>query len=238
MILRPYQLETIEAARNSLRAGNKRIIIQANCGAGKTIMAADIISSAIEKGNKVLFLVHFRQLAYQAMERFTDFGMGDEVGYIMAGEESNLDRRIQVASVQSYGRRLNFAGLAHNKWFSDADIVIYDECHASIAKTRKAILDLYKDKIIIGLTASPCRGDQRGLGEVYEDIVTCSNIKELTDLGFLVPVRYFGAKHTPDLENIPTVAGDYNQKVLGERVDKKQLVGDIFVNWLRIAGDR
>jgi len=239
VILREYQTKTIEAARDSIRFGNKRIIIQANCGAGKTIIAASIISKALEKGNKSIFLVHFRQLAYQALERFIDFGMGSDVGLIMAGEESHLDRPIQIISVQTYERRLKLDESQYNPWFQSADIVVYDECHSSIAPTRKAILDLYQDQaIIIGLTATPMRGDQRGLGEVYEDIVTCSSIADLTSQGFLVPARYFGAKHSPDLSNIPTVAGDYNQKVVGERVDKAKLVGDILDNWLRIGGDR
>jgi len=239
MELRPYQLEAIKKARVSIRNGNRRIIIQASCGAGKTIIAGAIISSALEKGKKVIFLVHFRQLAYQAMERFNDFGIGDEVGIIMAGEEHFFERPVQIISVQTYGRRLKLDDTEHNQWFRDADIVFYDECHASIAKTRKAILNLYKDDaIIVGLTATPARADGRPLGEIYDDIVCCSNIEELTQLGHLVPAIYYGATELPDLNNIPTVAGDYNQKVLGERVNKEKLVGDILENWLRIAPER
>ena len=220
-------------------AGHKRIIIQANCGAGKTIIAASIVSSALEKGKKIIFLVHFRQLAYQAMERFVDFGIGDEVGMIMAGEEAHHGRPVQIISIQTYIRRLQLDDIEHNQWFKEADIVIYDECHASIAKTRKAILNLYHEKtIILGLTATPCRADSRGLGEIYEDIISCSSVDELVGLGYLVPVIYYGARYLPDLKNIPTVAGDYNQKELGKRVDKTKLVGDILENFLRIAPER
>jgi len=239
MELRPYQIDAIQKARVSIMNGNKRLIIQANCGAGKTIIAGSIIESALEKGKKVIFLVHFRQLAYQALQRFNDFGIGDEVGMIMAGEESHLNRPVQIISVQTYERRLKLDDLENNPWFKSADIVFYDEAHASIAKTRKAILNLYKDDaIIIGLTATPARADGRPLGEMYDDIVCCSNINELTSLGHLVPAIYYGATELPDLNNIPMVAGDYNQKVLGERVNKEKLVGDILENWLRIASDR
>lgn len=236
MELRPYQKQVIEKARALLRSGLRRIIIQAATGAGKTIVAAAIVSAALEKGKKVLFLVHFRQLAYQAVERFTEFGIGDEVGLIMAGEDSSLSRPVQVAMVQTYSRRLQ---LNDPRWFCDADLVIYDECHASIARTRKAILELYKDStVILGLTATPCRADGRGLGEVYEDIVECISIERLTTEGHLVPVIYYGCKEMPDLTNIPVVAGDYNKKILGERVDKPKLIGDIYDNWARIAHDR
>lgn len=239
MILRDYQLATIERVKNSIRAGNKSIIIQANCGAGKTIIAGSIISSALDKGKRVLFLVHFRQLAHQAVERFGDFGISDQVGVIMAGEKSDLKKPVQIASIQTYSRRLDFDFYAYNEWFHDADIVFYDECHASIAKTRKEILKLYKNEaIIIGLTATPCRSDSRPLGAIYDDIVSCIGIKELTSQNYLVPAVYYGAKHSPDLSNIPTVAGDYNKKILSERVNQPKLVGDILENWLRIAPGR
>jgi superfamily II DNA or RNA helicase len=239
MELRPYQLETVEAIRNSICQGNKRIIVQAPCGAGKTIIVAHIIQKALLKNSKVVFLVHLRQLAHQAIERFTECGMGDKVGVIMAGEEPHLDRSVQVVSVPTYSRRLQLAELKNNKWFKEANLVFYDEAHASIAKTRKDILNLYKgNTILIGLTATPCRADGRGLGEIYDDIVSVSNIHKLTQLGYLVPVLYYGAKELPDLNDIPLVAGDYNKKILGQRVDQKKLVGDILENWLRIAPDR
>lgn len=239
MRLREYQNRMIENARELLRSGSKRIIIQASCGAGKTIIAASIVSSALEKGKKVLFLVHLRELAYQAMERFSEFGIGDEVGVIMAGEESHLDRPVQIASIQTYSRRLNLEELVYNPWFHKSDLVIYDECQESVSRTRKAILEIYKqDTVILGLTATPCRADGRGLGEIYEEIVPCLGISGLTDLGYLVPMIYYGCREKPDLENIPEVAGDFNKKVLGERVDKPKLIGDIYDNWARIAIDR
>lgn len=239
MELRPYQERIIESTREEIRNGKKRVIIHAPTGSGKTIIAASIVSSALEKGKKVLFLVHFRELAYQAIERFNEFGIGDEVGIIMAGEDHDLGKPVQVASVQTYGRRLNLDTLEYNPWFCSADLVIYDECHSSIARTRKGILNIYKkDSIILGLTATPCRADGRGLGEVYQGIVSCSGIDELTELGHLVKVVYYGCKEMPDLKNIPIVAGDYNRKVLGERVDKPKLIGDIYDNWARIAPGR
>lgn len=241
MEVRTYQNKAVESARKSVQAGNKRIIIQGSCGSGKTIIAALMIKNALQKGKRVIFLVHYRQLAFQAMERFTDFGMQNDVGIIMAGEEAHYGRPVQIISVQTYGRRLDLDDQSSflNSWFQKADLVFYDEAHASIAKTRKAILDLYKDSaVIVGLTATPCRADGRPLGAIYQDIITVNSIQELTELGFLVPAVYYGAKKLPDLKNIPIVAGDYNKKVLGKRVDKPKLVGDILENWLRIGCER
>lgn len=118
-------------------------------------------------------------------------------------------------------------------------VAVTGNCHNSISKTRKHILDAYKDKaLILGLTATPCRSDGKGLDAVYDSIIPCSSISELTKMGHLVPIQYFGSNSLPDLQDIPMVAGDYNQKILGKRVDKQKLVGDILENWLRIAPDR
>ena len=237
--LRPYQLEAIENMRTSIKAGNKRIILQSPCGSGKTVIAAMMIKLAIAKHKKVVFLVHFRQLAYQAVERFAAFGMANDVGLIMAGEEPHYNRPVQVISVQTYIRRLQLESGVNYDWFQEADFLLYDEANASIAKTRRAILELYRDSaVIVGLTATPCRADGQPLGVVYQDIITCSNIKDLTSAGYLAPAVYYGAELTPDLKGIPIVAGDYNKKVLGERIDKPRLVGNILENWLNIAPDR
>jgi superfamily II DNA or RNA helicase len=198
-----------------------------------------MIKNALAKGKRVIFLVHYRQLAFQAMERFTAFGMGDDVGIIMAGEEAHYGRPVQIISIQTYGRRLDLGDQLLNSWFQKADLVFYDEAHASVAKTRKAILDLYKDSaVIVGLTATPCRADGRPLGAIYQDIITISSVQELTKMGYLIPAIYYGAEKLPDLQCVPIVAGDYNKRALGKRVDKSMLIGDILENWLRIAPER
>jgi len=113
-----------------------------------------------------------------------------------------------------------------------------DEAHLSVAPTRKEILSSYPDAIIIGLTATPARGDGKGLGEIYDDLVLSWPIRKLTDQGFLVPVRYF-APSKPDLAGLKlNKDGDYVVKGLSERVDNPQLVGDVVHNWFRLAKNK
>ncbi|MBC2732809.1 MAG: DEAD/DEAH box helicase [Desulfobacteraceae bacterium] len=236
--LRDYQLDIVKRARRSVYFGRRRLLIVLPTGGGKTIVAVKICAGAIEKGNTVLFLVHRRELAYQARERFEAFGLGHEVGLIMAGEKSNLGRPIQIATIQTYIRRIALDDPQFNVWFHRASVVVVDEAHHAIAPSYTSVLDLYMDKaVVLGLTATPCRSDGRGLGELYEEIVQGAGIVELTREGYLVPMVYY-APHRPELQKIKIVAGDYDKKQLGAVMDRPKLVGDIFENWARIAPER
>ena len=236
--LRPYQETGKQEIRRAMAAGKRNVLLQASCGAGKTIISADIVKSAIEKGSKVLFLVNRRDLVKQTVEKYTQYGLGEYLGVIMAGEQSALDMPVQIASLQTYGRRLNFEEPEFNAWFHKANLVIYDECHSCNAKTYKKIIDLYKGKAyIIGLSATPMRGDGSGLGEVFDTIIECIPTKELIEMGHLVPMVYY-APSKPDLERLRIIAGDYDKKELSERVNKPKLIGDIYDNWARLAYDR
>jgi DNA repair protein RadD len=238
MELREYQANVISRVRDLMAiTGKRRVVLQAACGAGKTIIAAEFTRAALEKGSNILFLVNRRDLVKQTVDKFTEYGLGDEIGVIMSGEQASLTCPIQIASLQTYVRRLKLDELEWNAWFHRADLVIYDECHSCNAKTYREVIDLYQDKYIIGLSATPCRSDGTGLGEVFDGIVQCVPIGNLIEQGHLVPMVYY-APSTPDLTKLRTVAGDYEQKELGNRVDKPKLIGDIFENWARVAGGR
>jgi superfamily II DNA or RNA helicase len=87
------------------------------------------------------------------------------------------------------------------------------------------------------MTATPCRGDGRGLGSVFEEIVECPQIETLIELGFLVRTKVY-APSTPDLTGVRVERGDYVESQLAERMDKAKLVGDIVEHWHRLAAGR
>jgi len=229
--LRKYQVDVLEELRGLLRDGQKRVILHAPTGAGKTVIAAEIIRLAKEKEKKVLFLANRRELIFQAVNTLEESGVS--CGIIMAGERPDFGKDVQICSMQTYVRRLDLDELAYNEWFQDADIVIVDECTTAISPSYTKILNAYQDTVSIGLTATPCRGDGRGLGEYYEGIATSISVQALINQEFLVPVRYF-APSKPDLEKVKMVAGDYDKKELGKRM--QPLLGDIFLNWAKLAG--
>lgn len=236
IVLRDYQEKAVNDIRQCMMHGKKRIILNSATGSGKTATSVDIISKTAQNGFKVLFLANRRELVFQAKATLENFGL--DCGMIMSGEESDLDKPVQIASMQTFIRRMDLEDLAENRWFHDAKLCVVDECHSSVSPSYLKILNAYGDDVYtIGLTATPGRGDQKPLGEYYEEIVSTISVAELTEQGYLVPARYF-VPSTPDLENLKMTAGDYNKKELGERVNQAKLVGDIYENWSVICPDR
>lgn len=118
-----------------------------------------------------------------------------------------------------------------------ADLIIVDECHHSMSKTWRELLAMYPNAVIIGLTATPSRGDGCGLEELYQGMVQAISCTELIEQGFLVPYKVF-APYRPDLKGVKISSGDYNRQQLEQRMDKSELVGDIVENWHKLAEGR
>lgn len=232
VMLRPYQAEAVDSLRDSWRAKNRRILLQLPTGAGKTICATEIIKGAVAKGNPVLFVAHRRELISQASAKLRDLGIPH--GIILAGVRPTPEELVQVGSVQTIAARAFKSGRLE---LPPAGVVIFDEAHHAIAASWKQIADAYPNAAILGLTATPVRGDGKGLGHLFSDMVIGPSIPELTEQGYLVPVRYF-APSMPDLHGVKLTAGDYNQAQLEGRMDKPKLVGDVVTNWGEVCPDR
>jgi superfamily II DNA or RNA helicase len=118
-----------------------------------------------------------------------------------------------------------------------ADLVVIDEAHHVRARSYRQILNAFPEAVILGATATPCRGDGRGLGNVFEVIVACPPVADLIAAGYLVPTRVF-APTRPDLTGVKVNRGDYVESQLAERMDVGHLVGDIVSHWHRLAERR
>ncbi|ODR98066.1 hypothetical protein AUC68_11240 [Methyloceanibacter methanicus] len=222
--LRPYQSYVVDEALRHARP-----LIVAPTGSGKTVIASEIIARATDR--HVLFLAHRRELILQAQQHLAGFGVF--AGVILAGEPRNPTRRVQVASVQTLWARC-VRGSAD---LPPADFVFIDEAHHVTARTYQRLIASYPDATIIGLTATPCRRDGRGLGGTFDALVECPQVHELVRDGHLVPARVF-APARPDLKGVKTRGGDYVESQLAARVDRPDLIGDVVQQWLRLAERR
>lgn len=230
--LRPYQEAAIQGLRDAVSGGAKAPLLVAPTGSGKTVMAAAIIKNAVAFGQSVLFLAHRRELIEQTCRKL--YAVGVEAGVILAGHPPQPSARVQVASIQTLASRaLRGSALT----LPPAGIVLIDEAHHAIAATYRKIVDAYPDATIIGLTATPCRGDGRGLGGVFDALIEAPDIASLTTAGFLVPAKVY-APDRPDLTGVRTARGDYVEAQAAAAVDKPKLVGSIAEHWGRLAHGR
>ena len=116
-------------------------------------------------------------------------------------------------------------------------LIVIDEAHHARAKTYQQIVDANPTAVIIGLTATPCRGDGRGLGNIFDTIVLGPSFEELKDGGRLVSSRIY-APQRPDLKGVHIRQGDYVESELAGAMDKPKLVGDVVTHWFKHAEGR
>jgi superfamily II DNA or RNA helicase len=226
MQLRPYQHRAIEDLRNAYRSGARAPLLVAPTGAGKTVILAAITASATARGRKVLILVHRRELIHQASSKLAAAGV--KHGIIAAGIQPS-QQTVQVASVQTLVRRL-----ATIKW--EPCLIIIDEAHHAVAGSWSKILDHWPGALRLGVTATPCRLDGRGLGDTFDALVKGPSVQMLTSAGYLSPVRIFAPPVIADLAGLRIRAGDYANNLAAAAMNQTIVTGDAISHYQRHAG--
>ena len=229
--LRSYQRDVIDRIKAEIASGHGRICLVAPTGSGKTVIAVALIAEG-GLGRRVLFVVHRRELTAQTSSKLHDVGV--DHGIIQAGFPTRPGEPVQIASIQTLHARAVRTGTID---MPSADLVIIDEAHHARARTYGQLIEAHPRAVILGMTATPWRGDGRGLGNIFEQLVECPSTAELTRDGYLVPVKIF-APSRPDLTGIRVERGDYVESQLAERVNTAKLVGDIVEHWHRLGEGR
>jgi DNA repair protein RadD len=228
--LRQDQKAALGDLRNAVIDGKRRIVMQCPTAWGKTVLAAGIIESARARNKKVLFTVPAIELVDQTLELFAEQKITD-VGVIQASHHlTDWSQPVQIASVQTLMKRT----------LPQADIVLIDECHkwfkfyGTWMGTKDHKTPGWENVPFIGLSATPWT---KGLGSWYEHFHKASTTREMIDAGHLSGFEVFAPTH-PDLSGVATVAGDYHEGQLSERMSQSKLVGDVVQTWLDRAEGR
>lgn len=227
MSLRPHQLQALDDLRAAYRAGAKSPVLVMATGGGKTHTSAEIIRSAVQRGNRVWFMAHLREILDATSGKLTAEGI--EHGFVMAGTNYNPAYPVHVVSVQTAVRRLSA--------LEPPDLIVVDECHLAVAETYRKVIEAVGNPRLLGLTATPVRLDGRGLREMFDTMVPSCSTRELIDAGLLVPIRYY-APSRPDLTGVRTVAGDYAQGEVAEAMNKPSVTGDAVAHYAKLAHRR
>lgn len=225
MNLRTYQEQAIEDLRNAMRQGAKTPLLCLPTGGGKTCILATIAAQAAARGRHVLILVHRRELIQQTASKLAWAGL--EHGVIAAGHPAT-DHAVQVASVQTIVRRLENVKSA-------PDLIIIDEAHHAAAGSWRKILEHWPDAYRLGVTATPCRLQGRGLAEAFDQLVLGPSVADLTFWGFLSPARIYAPPIVADLSAVRRRAGDYANDQAAAAMDRPTVTGDAIAHYQRLA---
>jgi DNA repair protein RadD len=230
--LRQYQRDVINEFHRRVDEGYHRIILVAPTGAGKTVIGAEIIGATARIMKPVLVLAHRREIIEQISRKL--YAAGIAHGIIQAGFPPRPLELVQVASIQTLWARAMYR---QSMDLPPAHLLVVDEAHHCPAETYAKIIKAYPEATLLGLTATPCRGDGRGLGGIFDTIVECPQVADLIARGYLVRTRVY-APVNPDLKGVRTVAGDYVESQLAERMDTDRLVGGIVEHWQKFGEGR
>lgn len=225
--LRDYQTNAIARVRDAYGRRYTRPLLVSPTGSGKTTIAAKIIELSVAKGKRVIFAAHRKELIDQCSARLTKLGV--QHGVIMADHPRFMPwLPVQVVSVPTIRARMGKSKLP------EADLLIIDEAHHARAQSYAALFEAYPQALVLGLTATPWRSDNRGLGEVFDSIVLVAKPADLIARGFLVPIVGY-AYSRPDLSHVETVGSDYDQGQLGKVMADVQLLGSVVSEWEKHA---
>lgn len=217
MQLREYQTTALEQIRSSLEKGYKAPLLVLPTGAGKTIIFSELANDFVCKGQKVLILVHRRELIKQACEKLDSINV--KYGVISSGFERDDHRKLQVASVYTLYRNLK-------KETFKPDVIIFDEAHHVAASTWVKIVEKYNQALKIGVTATPIRLDNKPLGKFFDYLIKGVQVQELVHKKYLCEHKVFAGNVQPDLSKLKIRRGDYQRKDLKEIMDQPYIIGD------------
>ena len=218
MQLRPYQNLSISTLKSAY-LNHRRVLFVLATGGGKTA----IFTAIAEKSPKrVLILAHRKELIEQISERLTV-----PHGVIMSSVDPNYTERIQVGSVQSVIKRLDKIS---------PEFIIVDEAHHAVAGQYEKIMEAFPNAFVLGVTATPCRLDGKGLASAFDYMVEGPSIKQLIDLGYLCTAKVYASEAI--LGKIRTTGGDFNKADLEEVMLKTKITGDAVSTWRKYANDK
>lgn len=207
---RGAQIEALCALENSRAEGATKGLVQAATGVGKTYLAA--FDSKDYK--RVLFVAHREEILKQAAVPFRNVRDSEDYGFF-TGQEKTVDKSVIFASVATLGQTKY---LSETYFASDYfDYLVIDEFHHAVNDQYRRIVDYFKPKFLLGLTATPERMDGKNIFEICDYNVPYEiSLKEAINKGMLVPFHYYGIYDETDYSGIHIVRGRFDEKELNE----------------------
>lgn len=212
--LRDYQQETVDNIYQSMKQGNRRIIVQQPPRTGKTVIMAEIARKTTNKGNRVMFIIHRKEVLAQAKSTF---------------EQQDVNMNLAtMGMVQTLTRRVNK--------LVEPQLILIDEAHHAISNSYRRIIDTFPNAYILYFTATPIRTGHDQLDQIADDIIVGKSIKWLTQHHFLAPFHYYGLGDI-DRSKLRKQNGDYSSQSMDEAISH-QIYGHIVQQYQRLANGK
>ena len=215
MELRPYQQEAREAIFTQWDSGVRKTLLVLPTGCGKTIVFAKVTEDCVRHGDRVLILAHRGELLEQAADKIhKSTGLGCAVE---KAEESCKGSwfRIVVGSVQTLMREKRLAQFPEDYF----DTIIVDEAHHCISESYQKVLQHFKDANVLGVTATPDRGDMRNLGTYFESLAYEYTLPKAIKEGYLSPIKALTLPLKIDMSGVGIQAGDFKASDISTALD-------------------
>ena len=215
MDLRPYQEAARAAIHGEWDQGHKRTLLVLPTGTGKTIVFAAVAEDQVRRGERVLVLAHRGELLEQAAQKIgTVSGLGCAVE---KAEQSSAGSwyRITVGSVQTLMREKRLDRFEPDHYGT----IIVDEAHHILSDSYQRVLDHFPGANVLGVTATPDRGDMRNLGQYFDSLAYEYRITQAIKDGYLCKIKAQTIPLKLDMSSVGTQAGDYKAADVGHALD-------------------
>ena len=215
MELRPYQAEAKAAVFEQWDKGTLKPLLVLPTGCGKTIVFAKVAEDCGRQGYRVLILAHRGELLEQAADKIkksTNLGCATE-----KAEQTCLGSwfRITVGSVQSMQREKRLSQFSENYF----NVIIIDEAHHCISDGYQKVLKHFPSAKVLGVTATPDRGDMRNLGEFFESLAYEYTLPKAIREGYLSPIKAMTIPLQLDLSGVSIQSGDFKAGDIATALD-------------------
>lgn len=215
MELRPYQQEAREAVQSDWASGFQKTLLVLPTGCGKTIVFCKIIEDMVKDGARCLILAHRGELLEQASDKLLKAtGLRCSVE---KAEETCMNSwfRVTVGSIQSLMREKRLEKFPEDYF----DVIVVDEAHHCLSDGYQRVLEHFNSANVLGVTATPDRGDMRNLGQYFEHLAYEYTLPRAIKEGYLSKIRAVTVPLKLDLSRVGVQAGDFKSSDIGTALD-------------------
>jgi len=223
MNLRFYQQEAIAQIEGHFNNGTRSVLYQLPTGGGKTVVFSSIITKWVQANKRVCVLVHRVELLNQAAETLRKLGINS--GRIKGKERYDRQHLVHIASVQTLSR--NKSAYPPDLF----DLLVVDEAHHAVAGSWDRVIKRFYTAKVLGVSATPCRLDGRGLGNAFDVLIEGPQPINLTEEGFLAPAKVYAPPPKFEAAKLKTRMGDFQLDDASSQLSAVHVIGDVITHY-------